>query len=145
MTLSELVYHRNQYAANQNVALYLVAATLILTAVFPYAFYPVTYVFGIIAAIGIMSVSNLSYFIAIRKAFKRYKTSGLVSYKMATLLGAYWWLALGLMIIGTSLIPTVGIMTSKVIIFVMLMYCIYIESEVMISDNEVFPVKVGGD
>lgn len=145
MTLSELVYHRNTYATRQNCALYLVLGAIILNVLFPYVAYPFTYVLGILGAIGIMSVSNLSYFIAIRKAFKKYKTTGLVSYKIATLLSAYWWMALGILIVVLALFPTVSIVSSKVITFAILMYCIYLESEIMISDNEVFPIKVGGD
>jgi len=145
MTLSELVYHRDSYSARQDIALYMALGAIILNVLFPYIAYPVTYVLGIIGAISIMSYSSLSYFIAIRKSFKRYKTSGLVSYKISTLLSAYWWMALGILLVVSAIFPIVSVATSKIIIFVILMYCIYIESEIMISDKEVFPVKVGTD
>lgn len=142
MTLSELLYHRGLYNARQNSALCMIFFTIILTAFFPTLAFPLTYVFGVLSTLFIMSFANLAYNRKIAQAFKKYYTGSLVSYKVATGMAALMWFGLALIMLGLAFIPTTVVWSTNLFLFVVFMYCIYLESEVHIADNEVFKVKI---
>jgi hypothetical protein len=116
--------------------------TIILTAFFPTLAFPLTYVFGVLATLFIMSFANFAYNRKVAKAVKKYYTSNLVSYKVATGMAALMWFVLALIMLGVAFVPTTVVWSTNLFLFVLFMYCIYFESEVHIADNEVFKVKI---
>lgn len=118
-------------------------ATMVLSFLFPYIAFPMTYVLGIIGSVLMLSYISISYGLKISKCFKRYATADLVCYKLSTYMAGYMWFVLAFIIVATAITSTatIGPFTTELLLFILFMYCVYLESEIDISDKSVFPIK----
>lgn len=137
MTLSELYCKRLEYNAREWSLTILIISVILLNFAIPFITYPTTYVLGILLSVFGLGVNNINYSSSLNKAFKRYKTGSLVSYKVSTMMAGSMWIILSISLVLFAFLPS-PIMLQHLVLLSIFMFAVYNTSDVSISDNEVF-------
>lgn len=137
MTLSELYCKRLEYNAREWSLTILIISVILLNFAIPFITYPTTYVLGILLSVFGLGVNNINYSSSLNKAFKRYKTGSLVSYKVSTMMAGSMWIILSISLVLFAFLPS-PIMLQHLVLLSIFMFAVYNTSDVSIADNEVF-------